>query len=196
LLWQNGKATNLGSFGGTIRNKAQDINNWGQVVGYSSLTTGAIVHAFLWQNGKMTDLGTLIPGESSAARGLNNVGQIVGNEINAYGETAAIWQDGVMTNLNTLIPSDSGWFLVEADSINDEGQIVGQGELISSGEYHGFLLTPSYGNADSENTTMAASTERPKVNLSENVRKMLQRRERIDGFTPSAQYKGGLVTPR
>ena len=37
LLWKNGTATNLGTFGGTMNNAAQDINNGGDVVGFSDL---------------------------------------------------------------------------------------------------------------------------------------------------------------
>ncbi len=197
LLWQNGKATYLGSLGGTIRDRAWGINNLGQVVGYSGLPGNTLWHAFLWQKGVMTDLGTLSGDVSSEAWSVNIEGQVVGWSGNACGciIRGFLWQNGVMTDLNTLIPANSPLYLTLAYGINDEGQIVGIGTT-STGETHAFLATPSYGEAESESATMAASTERPKVNLPENVRKMLQRRARIDGFTPSAQCEGGAVTPR
>jgi len=47
-----------------------------------------------------------------------------------------------MVDLNDRIPSDSGWVLVDARDINNEGQIVGNG--VHNGQRRAFLLTPSY----------------------------------------------------
>jgi probable HAF family extracellular repeat protein len=192
MLWENGKAIYLGSLGGTIRDNATDINNLGQVVGYSGLPgDNTVWHAFLWQKGVMTDLGTLPGDPASWAYGINLEGQIVGWSLDPCRCTtrAFLWQDGVMTDLNTLIPENSPIYLNYAYSINDEGQIVGTGTT-STGETHAFLATPGYGWAESESAPMAASTERPKVNMSENVRKLLRRRARF------ARSAGGLVTAR
>jgi probable HAF family extracellular repeat protein len=46
-----------------------------------------------------------------------------------------------MMDLNTLIPSGSPLYLQEALSINDAGEIVGQG-ITKDGEFHAFLATP------------------------------------------------------
>jgi hypothetical protein len=45
-----------------------------------------------------------------------------------------------MVDVNDLIDPLSGWELLDADDINDAGQIAGQGLI--GGEYHAFLLTP------------------------------------------------------
>jgi hypothetical protein len=45
-----------------------------------------------------------------------------------------------MKDLNTLIPRNSGWELTSAKSINDAGQIVGNGVI--NGQNHAFLATP------------------------------------------------------
>jgi probable HAF family extracellular repeat protein len=131
FMWQNGVMTALGGLAeqGT-RSYANDINNAGQVVGYSTTADG--VRAFMWQNGSTTDLGDGI------AYGINNAGLVVGmNE----GSVAAMWQNGTMTLLNTLVGVDgTGWDLIEAQAVNDLGQIVGYG--VKDDEVHGFILTP------------------------------------------------------
>ena len=54
---------------------------------------------------------------------------------------AFLHEDGVFHNLNDLIPRNSGWYLRQANDINDRGQIVGVGIL--DGETRAFLLTPT-----------------------------------------------------
>ncbi|MBC5815059.1 MAG: hypothetical protein GIW97_00815 [Candidatus Eremiobacteraeota bacterium] len=48
---------------------------------------------------------------------------------------------GKMRDLNNLIPARSGWFLEEAYSVNDSGEIVGDGTI--HGKDHAFVLTPN-----------------------------------------------------
>jgi probable HAF family extracellular repeat protein len=171
LLWQNGKATDLGNLGGAMNNEGVDINNLGQVAGSSDLPGDNTGHAFLWQKSTgMIDLGTL-PGDfGSDADGINDLGQVVGGSWDAEGnDRAYLWQNGVMTDLNTLIPPDSPLYLIEASgTINDWGQIAGIALQISTGETHAFLATPT--------TRYWAISERPKLVLPESVRKLLQQR--------------------
>jgi probable HAF family extracellular repeat protein len=170
LLWQNGTPIDLGNLGGTIDIAPWDINNQGQVVGNSYLPDNTTVHGFLWQKSTgMIDLGTLPGDVFSSGAGINNKGQVVGGSADAsYNERAYLWQNGVMTDLNTLISPDSPLYLLEADGINDRGQIEGYALNIIAGEVHAFLATPT--------RTYAAISERPKVVLTENVRKLLQQR--------------------
>jgi len=179
LLWQNGKAINLGNLGGTV-SEAIDINNWGQVSGLATLPGDQYYHAFLWTWGTLIDLGTLPEDVSSSGDGLNDWGQVVGGSYDASGNARAfLWQDGVMTDLNTLIPPNSPLYLLEATgTINDSGQIAGIALQISTGETHAFLATPTTGHW--------AISERPRVVLPENVRKLLQQRR---GLRP----KGGFM---
>jgi len=171
LLWQNGKATDLGNLGGQMNNAGEDINNLGQVAGYSDLPGDTTMHGFLWQkNTGMMDLGTLPGDVGSDGDGINDLGQVVGGSWDADGnDRAYLWQNGVMTDLNTLIPPDSPLYLIEATgTINDWGQIAGIAMVISTGETHAFLATPTMGHWEIR--------ERPKVVLSENVRKLVQQR--------------------
>jgi probable HAF family extracellular repeat protein len=76
FLWQNGVMTDLGSLREQGSSDAVDINDRGQVVGWSD------GYPFLWQNGVMTDLNGLIPAGSGwllqGAHAINRHGQIVG----------------------------------------------------------------------------------------------------------------------
>jgi probable HAF family extracellular repeat protein len=161
-------------------NSAIQINNLGQIVGQSGTPDG-FVHAFLWKHGMITDISTLSEDRPiSQALGINKKGQIVGFSQDANSDEsssiALLWQDGELTNLNTLIPADFPWFLEEAFSINDRGQIVGHIVNKGTGEIHGFLATPVQ---DDGNTASASSSGNdnytPRVALPENVRGMLQR---------------------
>src|SRR5687768_15082365 len=66
----------LGTLGGQIAEPA-DINNSGEVTGFSATADGSI-HAFLYIDGEMRDLGTL-GGLASAGQALNDLGQVTGS---------------------------------------------------------------------------------------------------------------------
>jgi probable HAF family extracellular repeat protein len=143
VLWENGKATDLGSLGGAVFNIASTINNRGQVVGQSDLPGDTTHHAFFWEDGVMTDLGTLLGDVVSVALSINNRTQVVGLSFDASGNVRPVlWQNGGITDLNTLIPAGSPLSLLEALGINDRGQITGYALVIATGEVHGFLATP------------------------------------------------------
>jgi probable HAF family extracellular repeat protein len=57
-----------------------------------------------------------------------------------YEKEPFLYENGNLWDLNQLIPENSGWILKEATDINNDGQIVGSGEI--DGEIHAFLLTP------------------------------------------------------
>src|SRR5271169_2633518 len=122
----------LPNLGGADSASANGINDLGQVVG------GSGSYAVLWsadKNHTAQSLGAL--GGWSSAFAVNDVSQVVGWS----GDGAFIWSpEKGMQNLNQLIPSNSGWTLVMATSINELGQITGEGDI--NGTQHGFLLTP------------------------------------------------------
>ncbi len=110
---------------------AQDINNSGQVVGFSGPATDP--RAFVWEGGSIIDLGTLGGSQSLAFR-INDSGQIVGFATTAGGERhAVLWEDDVITDLGTL-----GGPASRARGINDRGQVVGASET-AAGALHAFL---------------------------------------------------------
>jgi len=149
VLWgADGRAVDLGSLSGTAGaepNVADSINDLGEVVGGSRAKDGTI-HPFLWTRATgMLDLGTF-PGAVVTVAGCcntnNNRGQIVGFSIDGTtgNSRAFLWQNWHMIDLNTLISPDSGWYLQNASSINDEGEIAGSGLI--DGNVHGFLAVP------------------------------------------------------
>jgi probable HAF family extracellular repeat protein len=79
LLWEKGKATDLGNLGGQTGqaggNIAYDINSHGQVVGNSDLPGDATFHAFLWTTRTgMQDLDTLSGDVASVSISINDAG--------------------------------------------------------------------------------------------------------------------------
>lgn len=134
---------------GDLGNKwvwATDLNDSGQVVGYTRSITDNKNHGFLYSDGQMLDLG-VFDGRYSYASGVNNKGQIVGyyadsnNIVHPF-----VYSDGMMTDLTDQFPA--GWlFAINAENqglsvldINDDGLIIGLAEL--NGQRHGFIMTP------------------------------------------------------
>lgn len=108
----------LGTLGG--RSVAYDINNNGQIVGYSEYN--GYWRAFLYENSTMTNLGTF-GGDYSYARGINDNGQVVGQAKNGTGYYRAfLYENGTMIDIGALNNNgDTGAF-----DINNSGQIVGE----------------------------------------------------------------------
>ncbi len=148
VLWAaDGAKTDLGTLGGT-HSAAYGLNAQGDVAG-SATTTLDAQHAFLWQSTSvppMSDLGTL-GGTFSEAHGISSLGEVVGNSttLNNAAQKAFLWQSGSgLKDLNTLIDPLSGWTLLEAQAISDDGRyITGVGIFTGAGiagERHAFLL--------------------------------------------------------
>jgi probable HAF family extracellular repeat protein len=179
VLWRNGSAINLGSFGGTMNNVAVAINNQGQIVGFSDVAGDAAFHAFLWERGKMQDLGVLPGDASSAAQAINNKGQVLGNSCDQSGNCRVfLWQDGVMTDFNTLLQHNSSLYAINAGDINDRGEVNGWAFDQSNGETNAFLATPKQGDL----RTMQVESIVPKITLPEHVRRMLLQRRGFGRF--------------
>jgi probable HAF family extracellular repeat protein len=137
---------------GSHMSYTEAINENNQGVGYVAATYygGTPWRAYVWDNitgsgveiGTWNDIGTL-GGRDSYAYDINNSGLVVGES--DYTGTpgvrhAFIWKAGAgMTDLNTLIDPASGWELVGANGINDDGKIVGYGKF--GGQTRAFLLT-------------------------------------------------------
>jgi hypothetical protein len=83
--------------------------------------------------------------DESFARAINNVGQILGScflQLECRVEPL-LWEHGVLHRLNDLIDPASGWTIVEAADIDDNGVIAATAR--QSGAYRPVLLVPFAG---------------------------------------------------
>ncbi len=108
FLWDsiNGME-DIGGFGGNVTTPS-DINDHGQIVGYSDYPNGSR-HAFLWENNVIYDLGT------GWANGINNSGVVVGG-----GSSGAFMWDSINGRRNPFGSGD-----IRPAEINDFGQVIG-----------------------------------------------------------------------
>jgi probable HAF family extracellular repeat protein len=119
FLWQDSSMISIGSLG--VSSKAHDINNIGQIVGESQLTTGP--HAWIWEDGTMTDLNSLIDANSGwtlySATAINDSGQIVGYGTSSQGIRAFLLNP---IKFNIIEPTQSEvWIAGETDTIKWTG---------------------------------------------------------------------------
>jgi probable HAF family extracellular repeat protein len=115
------------------------VNAHDEVVGDTLI--GANESAFHWS--QSTGMQTLpgLPGANvSFATSINDSGLVVGRSV-ANGPNAVIWYGGQVARLTDQLIANPGWQLLQADSINNRGQITGFGAA-PSGHVRGFLLTP------------------------------------------------------
>jgi probable HAF family extracellular repeat protein len=158
VIWEKGLPQQLPTVDGDPDGFATAINDQGLVVGGSGqcrclFCSAGALHALLWHNGVPTDLGNLGGSLFSQAQDINAQGQVIGAS-DLPGDTnffagpfsnfhAFLWQQGALTDLGTL-PGDTGSYPA---SINNKGQIVGQGSRA--------VLWDSAGNLIDLNTLVA-----------------------------------------
>jgi probable HAF family extracellular repeat protein len=162
FLWSSTTGMiDLGALGSTDWSLADDINNAGQVVGWSGPVSG-FLRPFLWTaNAGMTALGTL-DGNGGVSTAINEAGQISGLRTTSSERHAVVWPSGSgPVDLATLGGPSS-----YAASINEAGQIVGQSLSIGEGtghpdiaEGHAVLWTPNTETPAQQIESLVETTE-------------------------------------
>jgi uncharacterized membrane protein len=125
FLWQNGKLTTFGAFGGQP-STARAINNRGQALVQTQPPTDKRGDAYLWQKGKLTRLPPFNPNvPATFAAALNDHGTIAGTSLLGIGrQRPFVWQNGRITALPTPGGKTTAP-ITSASAINNRGQIVG-----------------------------------------------------------------------
>ena len=109
----------LGTLGGT-NVAATGINDAGQVVGWSQISTGH-TQAFVWANRTLTGLGFLPGGTSSVANAINNHGEIAGTaDVSGTNYHAFLYRTNTLVDMGTWGGPHS-----QALGINDQSDVTG-----------------------------------------------------------------------
>jgi probable HAF family extracellular repeat protein len=147
FFWSHGDIHDLGDSLGGSYSGAESVNENEEVAGFAYYPDNTTFHAVLWKEiGHMTNLGVIGDDQCSYSAAVNASEQVVGSSISSCTAEeptfrAFLWEDGMMLNLNNLIPAGSPLSLQNVQTINDRGEIAGQG-ADSSGNNHAFLLIP------------------------------------------------------
>jgi probable HAF family extracellular repeat protein len=152
VLWRDGRITDLGTLGGGY-SAAVDVNERGDVVGYSDIADGLISHAFLWRDGRMTDLGTLPGHERSYATAVNDRGDVVGYSVGGDELRAVLWEsDGTVVDLTARTG------LLRVEDLDNAGRFVGDVSADGMNSYPALwhrgrltVLSETFGTASSIN---------------------------------------------
>jgi probable HAF family extracellular repeat protein len=134
-----GQMLDLGTLGGTWATVLRSgLNDKGQVCGWSQVTPGGAIHAFLWDiNNGRQDLGDQPGWGTSVAVAINKKGQVCGEAFTPDGERAILWDPkGGHQDLGTL---PEGTYS-RASAINSKGQVVGNAD--TGGHDHAFFWDP------------------------------------------------------
>lgn len=133
FIWdkENGMR-DLGSLGGTCTT-ASDMNNRGQVVGFSNLPGDLGQHGFLWGNGSFQDLGGSLGGDFQGPFAMNERGEAVGFAFLSGDSVlhAVLWKHvGDLVDLAQAGTVQCSY----ATSINGKTQVVGtSSDCVSTG---------------------------------------------------------------
>lgn len=140
-VYRDGVLTELGNLGAGTQDMARDINDLGNIAGYSTIafdTDPPTVHPFLSNGGAMQDLGPLGANNVTRAVAINNAGQVAGYSEGVDGAHAFLYRLGVMQDLGNL-----GSEALSIHGMNEQGTLVGT----ASNEEQGLIPFISLGNA-------------------------------------------------
>lgn len=152
VMWKpNGSVIDLGNLGGSNPDPnnflsgfaATNINNLGQVVGLSVVVGDTTVHAFLWDQGVMTEIPPVAGDFLSVAWGIGEHGEVLGQSCDVnFNCRGFIWKNGITTDINTLVPARNNLYVIDANFLNEEGEITGQALDLTTGAMPAILISP------------------------------------------------------
>ena len=159
VLWKEEQIIDLGTLPGGFESLGIYVNNAGQVIGFSTISTapdpigfiGFPTHTFIWKNGEKLDLGTLggddtFPGASCSDP---PPGTVVGGSSTSVVPNPNtglptvdpfLWQKGEMVDLGTL-GGTNGF----AQCVNNRLQIIGQSSVAANPAACDFPVLASVG---------------------------------------------------
>jgi len=184
FLWQNGVMTALPTLGG-LNGVANGVNSRGDAVGTAETAASDTkcplpqlleFKPVLWTNGKPEELPTVGGDLEGIANAINDKGQAVGssggcttfNTINLYNLApvhAILWEKGSATDLKSL----GGAFGNFAESINNQGHVVGYSDLAGDTTFDGFFWTKETGMQDLKTLSGDAASLAIGINDSDEV---------------------------
>ncbi len=181
VLWDQGRVIPIGSLGADLWNTPMSINQHGDIVGFAGTDPADIagdrLQAFIWtRKHGMARLDRLPDHTYNQANAINERGQVVGFSCPAdFDCRAFLWEKDVMKNLNDLIAPGFNGILLNAQDINDHGEITGRAFDPATGQLRAYVAVPVSVRA-SETNKMAPSTAlRANLVLPEDVRQALRR---------------------
>jgi probable HAF family extracellular repeat protein len=136
FLYENGAFRDLGMLDG-YETIAMDVNRRGHIMGVTTSRT-----SFLWKNGKMIDLRAGTPYSVVEAVKMNDRDEIVGQVFGPEGSQTVLISGGHFIVLETAVDALHDWQLNFVRSINNLGEIIGNGFRTGDQRNHSFLLVP------------------------------------------------------
>jgi probable HAF family extracellular repeat protein len=143
VLWKDGEIIDLGTLETGTESLGIYVNDAGQVIGISTISTapdpisflGSPTHTFIWQNGEKLDIGTLGGDDTFVGASCSNPppGTVVGSSSTSVVPNPNtglptvdpyLWRDGKMVDLGTLGGTNGG-----AQCVNNRLQITGQSSV-------------------------------------------------------------------
>jgi probable HAF family extracellular repeat protein len=146
FLWTDGNNNNSVNPGEMVMLPDMGLSSAVNAINDSSVAAGFVLSGgfqrrpVLWNNASAFTPLPLLPGSAEAeVFAINNHGVAVGDTLFMG---ATLWSGGQVYNLNALIAPGSGYTLVQAHGINDQGWIVGDARTPVGIIDAGFLLIP------------------------------------------------------
>lgn len=179
VLWDNGSVTDIGNIGAELWITPMSINQHGDIVGFGATQSddlnGDFLRAFIWTRKDGIKRIDPLPGHVySQANAINERGQVVGSSCTVDGDCQGFfWQNGVIKNLNDLIAPGFNGVIINAQDINDQGEITGRAFNPDTGKITAFVAVPISGSENARNAN--PSPVRAKVILPQEVRQTLRR---------------------